>query len=137
MQALDQVCSEPPLAERVDTTVALFISPDSNLEEWISRYTSENSEGRIVIPLSRQISDRRIDDEWRPINALKGSLFIRDLFDYKLTLKSGRYFYGREGIVATIIDNVGKSRNSGLLGLGKPEKLRFYSKLKQFCAKQN
>ncbi|WP_210161293.1 hypothetical protein [Nitratireductor pacificus] len=122
MQALEQICSEHPLAGRIDPTVALFHSPDPRLENWILQYHSENPESRMIVPLTNETITRCIDDRWSLVNALKKTLFIRNLFDYKLPLKSDRYFYGREDIVAAIIDNVRKSQNSGLFGLRKTGK---------------
>lgn len=122
MQALEQICGEHPLSGRIDPTVAFFNSPDPKLESWISQYQSENPESRIVVPLNSGVLKQSIDDEWAVVNALKGSLFIRNMFDYKLPLKSDRYFYGREDIVAAIVDNVRKSQNSGLFGLRKTGK---------------
>ncbi|WP_274577102.1 hypothetical protein [Mameliella sp. AT18] len=107
------------------------------MEEWISRYTSENSEGRVIIPLSKKTLDACIDDKWALINAIKGSLFIRDLFDYKLPLKSDRYFYGREDIVAAIVDNVRKSQNSGLFGLRKTGKTSVLLKVQRALRETN
>ena len=92
MQALEQVCSEHPLAGRIDPAIAFFHSPDPNLDEWVSQYQSENPESRIVVPLTKKVLDEAIDDRWALINCLKANLFIRNLFDYKLPLKSDRYF---------------------------------------------
>lgn len=122
MQALEQICGEHPLAGRIDPTVALFHSPDPALESWTSQYQSENPESRLIVPLKKETLDECIDNKWALINALKKNLFIRNLFDYKLPLKTDRYFYGREDIVAAIIDNVRKSQNSGLFGLRKTGK---------------
>ena len=122
MQALEHICSEHPLAGRVDPTVAFFYSPNSNLESWVAQYQSENPENRIVVPITKTVLDAALDDEWALVNCLKKNLFIRNLFDYKLPLKTDRYFYGREDIVAAIIDNVRKSQNSGLFGLRKTGK---------------
>jgi len=135
MQALEQVCTEHPLAGRIDPTVAFFYSPDTNLESWTSQYQSENPESRIVVPLSKNVLDKAIDDRWALVNCLKQNLFIRDLFDYKLPLKSDRYFYGREDIVASIIDNVRKSQNSGLFGLRKTGKTSVLLKVQRALEK--
>lgn len=122
MQALEQICGEHPLAGRIDPTVALFHSPDTNLKNWITQYQSENPENRIIVPLTKETLNSGIDDKWALINSLKETLFVRNLFDYKLPLKSDRYFYGREDIVSAIIDNVRKSQNSGIFGLRKTGK---------------
>lgn len=122
MQALEQICGEHPLAGRIDPTVAFFYSSDPEVETWVAQYQSENPENRIVVPLTKGMLDAAIDDRWTLNNCLKKNLFIRNLFDYKLPLKSDRYFYGREDIVAAIIDNVRKSQNSGLFGLRKTGK---------------
>lgn len=135
MQALEQACSEHPLSGRIDSTVAFFHSPDPELESWISQYQSENPENRIVVPLLKSVLNEAIDDRWALINCLKRNLFIRNLFDYKLPLKSDRYFYGREDIVASIIDNVRKSQNSGLFGLRKTGKTSVLLKVQRALEK--
>lgn len=135
MQALEQICGEHPLAGRIDPTVALLYSPDSDLENWVSQYQSENPESRIVVPLTKNALDKGIDDKWAIINSIKKSLFIRDLFDYKLPLKSDRYFYGREDVVSAIIDNVRKSQNSGLFGLRKTGKTSVLLKVQRTLQK--
>lgn len=122
MQAMEQICAEHPLAGRIDTTVAFLLSADDDIESWAAKYQSENPENRIIVPFTQSVVNQALDDKWRIINAIKDSLFIRNLFDYKLPLKSDRYFYGREDIVATIADNVKKSQNTALFGLRKTGK---------------
>jgi hypothetical protein len=135
MQALEQVCSEHPLAGRIDPAVVFFHSPDPNVENWLAQYQSENPESRIVVPITKKVLDDAIDDRWSLVNCLKGNLFIRNLFDYKLPLKSDRYFYGREDIVAEILDNVRKSQNSGLFGLRKTGKTSVLLKVQRALLK--
>jgi hypothetical protein len=135
MQALEQICSEHPLAGRIDPTVAFFHSSDPNLVQWMAQYHSENPESRIVVPLTKQRLERAIDNRWDLINAIKEVLFIRNLFDYKLPLKSDRYFYGREDIVASIIDNIRKSQNTGLFGLRKTGKTSVLLKVQRTLQK--
>lgn len=135
MQALEQVCSEHPLAGRIDSTVAFFHSPDPEMDRWISQYQSENPESRIIVPLAKRTLDAAIDDRWALVNCLKQGLFIRNLFDYKLPLKSDRYFYGREDIVASIVDNVRKSQNTGLFGLRKTGKTSVLLKVQRVLKK--
>ena len=135
MQALEQICGEHPLAGRIDPSVAFFYSPDPKLESWIAQYQSENPESRVVVPLTRSVLNQCIDDQWALINTLKKNLYIRDLFDYKLPLKSDRYFYGREDIVSAIVDNVRKSQNSGLFGLRKTGKTSVLLKVQRSLQK--
>lgn len=135
MQALEQICAEHPLAGRIDPTVAFFHSPDPNLVHWMSQYQSENPESRLVVPLTTERLQRSIDDRWALINAIKDVLFVRNLFDYKLPLKSDRYFYGREDIVASIVDNIRKSQNTGLFGLRKTGKTSVLLKVQRTLQK--
>lgn len=122
MQAMEQICAEHPLAGRTDTTVAFFCAPDPKLDDWIASYQSENPESRMVVPFTMHELDASTQDKWKVINKIKDTLFIRNLFDYKLPLRSDRYFYGREDIVANIVDNVKKSQNSAVFGLRKTGK---------------
>ncbi|MBY6202455.1 ATP-binding protein [Maritalea mobilis] len=135
MQAIEQICREQPLAGRIDPTVAFFYSPDPKLHEWVAQYQSENPENRIIVPVSKASLDNAIDDAWSFVNDLKRNLFIRNLFDYKLPLKSDRYFYGREDIVAAICDNVRKSQNSGIFGLRKTGKTSVLLKVQRSLQK--
>jgi len=135
MQAIEQICGEHPLSGRVDSTVVFFHSPDPKLGDWVSQYQSENPESRIIIPLDSKTLKECVDDRWRIINSIKDTLFIRNLFDYKLPLKSDRYFYGREGIVASLIDNARKSQNSGLFGLRKTGKTSVLLKIERVLQK--
>lgn len=135
--ALEDTCNEDPFRGRVDPSIALLFANDPNLREWVAKYSSENPESRMIVPLSKEVLSRSIDDKWSFLNRVKETLFVRNLFDYKLPLKSDKYFYGREDIVASLLDNVSKRQNSGLFGLRKTGKTSVLFKVQRALRKQN
>lgn len=122
IQAIDAICSDSPLAGRVDPTVVFLYAPDPKIVEWTTGYQAENPQSRILVPFSAKTIRAAIDDNWQIRNNIKDQLFIRDLFDYKLPLKNDLFFYGRDEIVASIIDNIKKRQNTGVFGLRKTGK---------------
>lgn len=140
MQAIEKICGEEILSGRIDTSTAFLFSYDTNLKEWISKYKSENPESRIVVPFVRNDLKDFLTNRWNLVNNIKSVLYISNLFDYKLPLKSDRYFYGRENIVSALIDNAKRNQNSALFGLRKTGKTsvlfkaqRVMEKTKEIC----
>jgi hypothetical protein len=133
--AIERVCSEEPFKGRVDPSIAMFHAPASDLEDWLSRYQSENADSRMIVPITEKTLTQAIDDPWALRNAIKSNLFVRNLFDYKLPLKSDTFFYGREDIVALILDNVKKSQNTGIFGLRKTGKTSVLLKVQRALRK--
>lgn len=121
-QAIDQFCHESPMHERVDPSFVLLNSPDSNLADKISKQQSEYPQARMIVGITDQSLTNAFDNDWSIKNLISQSLFIRDLFNYKLPLQPHQYFYGREQVVASLTDNVRKCQNSGLFGLRKTGK---------------
>ena len=121
-QAIDQFCHESPMHERVDPSFVLLNSPDANLIEKISKQQSEYPQARMIVGIPDQSLAGAINNGWSIKNLISQSLFIRDLFNYKLPLQPHQYFYGREQVVASLTDNVRKCQNSGLFGLRKTGK---------------
>lgn len=121
-QAIDQFCGESPMHERVDPSVVLVNAPDSLLQKKVRDQQSEYPQAKMIIALTDDVLKNGKKDDWAIRNAIKDSLFIRDLFNYKLPLQPNQYFYGREQVVASLVDNVRKRQNSGLFGLRKTGK---------------
>ncbi len=137
MQAIDQICAEDPLIGRIDQSVIFLASPASNLNAFVSIYCSENPETRMVVPFDDNTLERSISDDWAVKNNIRKNLFIRNLFDYRLPLRSDAYFYGREDIVASIHDNIRKSQNTGVFGLRKTGKTSVLLKVKRLLQKSD
>lgn len=135
-QAIDQFCHESPLHERVDPSVIFMNAPDANLLEKIRTQQSEYPQSRIVVGLTDQVLKSARRDHWAVNNAIKHSLFIRNLFNYKLPLQPRQYFYGREQTVAALADNIRKSQNGGLFGLRKTGKTSTLLRVSKFIKEE-
>ncbi|MEO0429578.1 MAG: ATP-binding protein [Pseudomonadota bacterium] len=118
-QAIDQFCHESPLNERIDPSLVLFNSPDPNLLDVIATQHSQYPQSRVIVGLTDKQLDAAKDDPWKIRNSISETLFIRDLFNYKLPLQPNQYFYGRDALVGALIDSAKKGQNSGLFGLRK------------------
>jgi hypothetical protein len=121
-QAIDQFCHESPMHERIDPSVVFLNSPDHALSEKISKQQSEYPQSRMLVGFDDSALRAAINDKWAIKNIISQSLFIRNLFNYKLPIQPNQYFYGREQVVASLVDSVRKCQNGGLFGLRKTGK---------------
>jgi hypothetical protein len=137
IQAINQAFMEEPLAGRADPGLYFLISGDPNIKQWTEDYCSRNPQTRHGIPVTTTelISSR--NDEWYIRNLIRRAIFIRDLFDYRLPIMDDLYFFGRDGIVADLVDSIKKVQNRGLFGLRKTGKTSILFKVKRQCETSN
>jgi hypothetical protein len=131
MQAVDALISDDPARGRVEQSIFLLCSPDSNGRTWVSDYTSRNPQARIPVVFESRDLIAHLGDAWSVRNTLRAQLFSRDLFDYQLPLDSDLFFFGRDQIVADHLDAIKRSQNRGLFGLRKTGKTSILYKLKR------
>lgn len=135
-QAIEDICTQTPLLGRIDPSVVFLSAPAKNLSSWVAEYLSYNQQSRSIVSISPVEFRAAIDDPWKVKNCIKDRLFIRNLFDYKLPLKSDAFFYGRDDIVASLMDNVRKSQNSALFGLRKTGKTSVLLKIERLLKRE-
>jgi hypothetical protein len=122
VQFIEVVCKAERFSGRIDPTVAFISAPQDRLREWCADFVSQNIQSRVLVALTEASLRKGLDDRWEIKNQLKDQFFIRDFFNYKLPIQSDTFFYGREIVVNSILDDIRKSQNSGLFGLRKTGK---------------
>lgn len=136
MQAVDGIMSGDPARGRVDQTVFLICTPSPDGRRWVADYTSLNPRARIPVVFNHQEVLTGANEAWFVRNTLRGQLFARDLFDYKLPLDSDLFFFGRDSIVADNLDAIRRSQNRGLFGLRKTGKTSILYKLRRMMERE-
>jgi hypothetical protein len=131
IQAAELFITDSPAKGRVENLNYILVSGDEDVEGWISTYTAENPESRIIIPFSvKKLRENKSNGHFirRTISRF---FYERDLFDYRLPLKNDYYFFGRKDVVASLYDSIKKGENSGLFGLRKTGKTSILYKLER------
>jgi hypothetical protein len=105
---------------RVDRSLRILISADSNIQNIIRHYLLQDPEYPIVVPL--KFSDFRSPSEDFIYNAIRQNYLIRDLFEYQSPLRQEYFFFGRRKLVDNVIDLHKSGQNSSLFGLRKSGK---------------
>lgn len=121
LQAIDEICEQRPMSGRVDPTFVLLNIMNGE-EERANRLLSRHQQSRIIIPVSDNVLSQSVENKWRFRNNLSQHLFVKDLFDYQLPVKSHEFFYGRENTISSILDSVRRGQNFGLFGLRRTGK---------------
>jgi len=118
-QAIDQILSDDPAKNRVDPSVVLVVAPQKDIHTWAGEYLSINPQHRMYAFFNTIELTESSADQWFVRNKLASQLFSRDLFDYKLPIAEDFLFFGRDKLVAGVIDGLSRSENRGLFGLRK------------------
>jgi hypothetical protein len=107
-------------SNRSDRSVRFLISNDSNIERAIRHFLDQHPEYPIIIPATFQ---QLLDP---PANALVGAVrrnyLLRDLFGYQNPLREETFFFGRQQVVAAVLDMAKSGQSSSLFGLRKSGK---------------
>jgi hypothetical protein len=129
IQAIEHFMSDRPAKGRVDTMIMFLVSEASNPEEWIGQYLLQNPESRLIASFQAGALRSAKGDSWYVRRVLAGQLYQRNLFDYRLPLRSDAYFFGREDLIFDLFNAVKRSENRGLFGLRKTGKTSVLFKL--------
>jgi hypothetical protein len=105
---------------RVDRSLRILVSGDSNIQNIIRHYLLQDPEYPIVVPL--KFTDFRSPSEDFIYNAIRQNYLIRDLFEYQSPLRQEYFFFGRRKLVDNVIDLHKSGQNSSLFGLRKSGK---------------
>lgn len=136
MQAVDTLITEDPARGRVEQSFFLLASPSNEGKQWVADYTSRNPQARTPIVFNTAELTSKPNDAWLVRNIIRGQLFSRDLFDYKLPLDSDLFFFGRVAVVGDHLDAIKRSQNRGLFGLRKTGKTSILYKLQRMMANE-
>jgi hypothetical protein len=119
LRAFDLTCDQFDDV-RVDRSLRFLVSRDRNIETTIRHYLLQDPEYPIVIPF--KYDDFRSATDDFIFNAIRRNYLIRDLFGYQSPLKHEYYFFGRKGLVESVLDRHKSGQNSSLFGLRKSGK---------------
>ena len=136
MQAIEDIFQSPPAKGRVDQTT-FFIVTKGNCRDWILDYCAFNQQPRIPISISYQDIQLSKSDQWFVRTIMSNQLYARDLFNEQLPLVSDQHFFGREKIVADLINAAKLSQNRGLFGLRKTGKTSILFKFKRIVEEED
>lgn len=136
IQAAEQFLSESPIKGRADSVNYFLISDDPDSVEWVKSYVSSRQESRIIVTFSTQELSANKGDAWFIRNKLNSQFYGRDLFAYTLPLTEDTYFFGRQQIIASLLDAVKLSENRGVFGLRKTGKTSLLFKVKRIISQE-
>jgi len=131
MQAVEQFMSGHPAKGRVDNMIVFIISEAQTPEAWIAQYLTNNPEARIFAVFQATALRGAKGNSWYVRSVLGNQLYQRDLFDYRLPLRSDAYFFGRENLLFEFHSAVRRGENRGLFGLRKTGKTSLLYKLER------
>ncbi|MDV5825724.1 AAA family ATPase [Sphingobium naphthae] len=137
LQSIEQFMNDDPARGRVDRLFAILVSNDSDVERWISEYSSTN-ESRTTVGFVANDLVASGSNAWYVRNRVATQLFARNLFDYRLPLEKDTYFFGRSALLHSFMDSVKNGENRGVFGLRKTGKTSFlYKLMRDLAAQQN
>ncbi|PKL59225.1 MAG: hypothetical protein CVV33_08940 [Methanomicrobiales archaeon HGW-Methanomicrobiales-4] len=130
IQATESFFHDFPAVGRVENLNFILISDCLSIDDWITKYISENPEFfRIIIGYSSQELLDAKGDGYFVRRRFDKYLYGRDLFDFRLPLKNDFLFFGRKDIIAKVYSSLMKGENSGIFGLRKTGKTSILYKI--------
>ena len=130
-QAIEQFLSDKPARGRVDTMITFLISEAAEPASWVKQYMTANPESRLVAAFPAKRLRDHGGDSWTVRSILADQLYQRDLFNYRLPIKSDFFFFGREELIFDLHNAFKRSENRGLFGLRKTGKTSVFFKLRR------
>lgn len=130
-RALEQFMSDEPARGRVDTMTAFLVSEATEPESWVRQYLSAHPESRLVAVFAAKTLRDSEGDSWLVRSILSNQLYQRDLFNYRLPIKTDFFFFGREELIFDLHNAFKRSENRGLFGLRKTGKTSVFFKLQR------
>lgn len=106
--------------ERIDKTVRILISRDSEIAQRVRHYLEKDPEYPVVIPYTYEDFLSTTDNFI--LTRMRSNYLIRDLFGYQSPLKQEHFFFGRDALVNQVIDLHKAGQNASLFGLRKSGK---------------
>jgi hypothetical protein len=101
---------------RLDPMGSVLVSDDQETKRRLADIVSTEPERPPIIGISRtELAAIRSADDLRGL--LFANLYQRDLFAFESALRTDTTFFGREDIVAVLVDRFRSGQNSGLFGL--------------------
>jgi len=122
MQAIMQILNEDPLNARADRSAFIIVCPDKHYIDKLQRYCEEFNPGWIPVTIHEgQLLDQKADG-WSLRNIIAQQIFVQDLFNRTLPLKSDFGFFGRNQATMDLVAIVERGENHALFGLRKTGK---------------
>jgi len=131
IQAIEQFLSDDPAKGRVDTMTVILISESDDPAGWSKQYMTSNPEARLIAGFSAAGLRNSKGNDWYIRSILASQLYQRDLFDYRLPIRSDFFFFGREDLIFDFYNAFKRSENRGLFGLRKTGKTSLLFKLER------
>ena len=129
MQAISSIISTDPAKGRVENYVCVLISDDPDAKQWVNKYTAQQQDLRTYVVFYSEDLKTKLKHSTQ--SSFREQLRERDLFDIQLPLLDDLYFFGRQGIVRDIQDNIRRCENSGIFGLRKTGKTSLLFKIRR------
>jgi len=108
-------------ALRTDPVCRLLISKDDKIVEKINNLLKNDPELPIIVPFTyNELLNNK--DDYLIRNRFKAHFFSRDLFAFESPLKKDTYFFGRTGLINSILSRHKGNENSALFGLRRSGK---------------
>lgn len=104
---------------RIDSRFRILVSADPDIELKIARYLQSTPEYPVIIPIYYKNLTQH-DDAF--VDALRRNHLIRDLFGVHSPLEQEYFFFGRSGIVNSVIDHHKSGEHYGIFGLRRSGK---------------
>lgn len=136
IQVLQSVLKEYPFANRIDALTCFLISDDDNVVDWLRSASLGGESSQIIVPFSKAKLKANKNDQWYIRNQLRENFFAVDLFDYSLPLNDDVYYFGRQQILARMIDSIKRCENRGVFGLRKTGKTSLLFKIDRTIREQ-
>lgn len=120
--------------ERVHPVWSILITDDPNTRDNLKALTAGKDLESYSIPFSRQELEAKPQAEFIH-SRLEEFVHGRDLFEFQSALQSDTFFFGRKGIVDSIISQVENGQNFGLFGLRRTGKTSVLLAVERYLAK--
>lgn len=131
LNAADRILSSDQPKKRVEKYTYFLLTNAENPQEWISAHELSNVEEKTIVAFNKDELIKNKGNDYYLRNILAEQLHGRDLFDYRLPLKSDVYFFGRKKIVMDYFHSAKRSENRGVFGLRKTGKTSLLYKIKR------
>lgn len=115
---------------RVDKSLRFLVTGDDDAERAIRLYLEQHPEYPVIVPITFDQLERRHDPL---IGAVRLNHHIRDLFGFQSPLREEHFFFGRNEIVAGVIDLARSGQHSSLFGLRKSGKTSTIYAIERRC----
>jgi hypothetical protein len=107
-------------SSRIDRSIRFLVSGDDRIEAIVKHYLDQYPEYPIIIPITLKALVE--GGKSSILEAIRRNYLLRDLFGYSNPLREETFFFGRQFVVASVLDSAKSGQSSSLFGLRKSGK---------------